>query len=441
VSEKTTAPDGESPSAAADSTPPGETTTQVAADGTVVETATPPRRRGFFAWLAYGNTFVVTVLSFFTALVIGGILIAVADPATQAASHYFFSYPWDTFHYGFQAMWSGYRALFEGAIFNPHLAAEHTVTGYLYPISETLTNATALILGGLGVGLAFRAGVFNIGGQGQVIVGAMFASFVGFHWQLPVVIHVIAAVIAGAIGGALWGGIAGWLKARTGAHEVITTIMLNYIALSGLNYMLSVTWFQEGPPYSQAISKQIHSSAALPHLINDTLRVHWGLVMALLAALGAWWILERSTLGFRLKAVGANQFAARTAGMNVNNTFLVTMLIAGALCGLAGASQALGTNTQITNDIDAGIGFDAITVALLGRARPGGIVLAGILFGALHAGGTQLQAVTGTPIEIVQIIQSLVVLFLAAPALIRGIYRLRGTSAGVGSELSKGWNG
>jgi general nucleoside transport system permease protein len=397
--------------------------------------------RGFLGWVASGNTIVVTILSFFTAMVIGGVLIAIADPQTQAASHYFFSYPWDTFTYGWDAIRKGYTALFEGAIYNPHLAANHTLTGYLYPLSETLTNATPLILGGLSVALAFRAGVFNIGGQGQIIVGAIFASFVGFHWQMPVVIHVVAAVVAAAIGGAFWGGIAGWLKAKTGAHEVITTIMLNYIALSLLNYLLSVTWFQAGPPYNQAISKPIQSNAQLPHLLNGTLRVHNGLVIALLAALLVWWILERSTLGFRLKAVGANQFAARTAGMNVANTFLVTMLIAGALSGLAGASQALGTNTQMTNDIDAGIGFDAITVALLGRATPGGTVLAGLLFGALHAGGTQLQAVSGTPNEVVQIVQSLIVLFLAAPALIRAIYRLKGTGAGVGAGLAKGWSG
>jgi general nucleoside transport system permease protein len=392
--------------------------------------------RGFLGWVASGNTIVVTILSFFTAMVIGGVLIAAADPQTQSASHYFFSYPWDTFTYGWDAVRKGYLALFEGAIYNPHLAANHTLTGYLYPLSETLTNATPLILGGLSVALAFRAGVFNIGGQGQLIIGAIFASFVGFHWHLPVVIHVVAAVIAAAIG-----GIAGWLKAKTGAHEVITTIMLNYIALSLLNYLLSVTWFQAGPPYNQAISKPIDSNAQLPHLLNSTLRVHNGLVIALLAALVVWWILERSTLGFRLKAVGANQFAARTAGMNVANTFLVTMLIAGALSGLAGASQALGTNTQMTNDIDAGIGFDAITVALLGRATPGGTVLAGLLFGALHAGGTQLQAVSGTPNEVVQIVQSLIVLFLAAPALIRAIYRLKGTGAGVGAGLAKGWSG
>jgi ABC-type uncharacterized transport system permease subunit len=421
---------------------PAAATTQVAADGTAATVAAPaPRPRGFLGWLTGANTLVVTLLAFLTAMVIGGILIAVADPATQAASKYFFSYPWDTFSYGWQAIWHGYVALFQGSVYNPRLAANHTLSGYLYPISETLTNATPLILGGLSVGLAFRAGIFNIGGQGQVIAGAICAGYVGFHWHMPAGIHLVAAVVAGALGGAVWGGIAGWLKARTGAHEVITTIMLNYVAFNALAYLLSVKGFQ-APPYGQAISNQIDSNAALPPLLGDTLRVHAGLIIALAAAVAVWWILERSTLGFRLKAVGANQFAARTAGMNVDNTYLVAMLLAGALCGLAGVSQILGTNAQITGDIDAGIGFDAITVALLGRAKPGGVVLAGLLFGALHAGGTQMESVTGTPIELVQVIQSLVVLFLAAPSLIRAIYRLRGrTTAGVGATLAKGWNG
>ncbi len=420
--------------------PPAGVVTEVAADGTPIETAQRSGPSGFLGWVTSGNTVVVTILSIFTAMVIGGLLIAVSDPQTQAASKYFFSYPWDTFNYGFHAIWKGYVALFQGSVYNPRLAANHTLAGYLYPLSETLTNATPLILGGLSVGLAFRAGIFNIGGQGQVIMGAIFAGYVGFHWHLPVGIHLVAAVLAGAVGGAIWGGIAGWLKARTGAHEVITTIMLNYIALNILAYLLSVKGFQ-APPYGQAISNPIDHNAALPPLLGSSLRVHAGLIIALAAAWAIWWLLERSTLGFRLRAVGANQFASRTAGMSVNNTFLVTMLLAGALCGLAGVSQILGTNTQITGDIDAGIGFDAITVALLGRAKPGAIVLAGLLFGALHAGGTQMQAATGTPIELVTVIQSLVVLFLAAPALIRSLYHLRGTGSGVGAMLAKGWNG
>ena len=161
----------------------------------------------------------------------------------------------------------------------------------------------------------------------------------------------------------------------------------------------------------------------------------------LLAALGVWWLLSRSTLGFQLRAVGANQFAARTAGMSVQRSYIVVMVLAGGLAGLAGVTQILGTNSAITQDIDAGIGFDAITVALLARGTPGGTVLAGLLFGALRAGGVQMQASTGTPIDLVQVIQSLIVLFIAAPILIRSIFRLRATRGGIGQQLARGWNG
>ena len=273
--------------------------------------------------------------------------------------------------------------------------------------------------------MAFRAGLFNIGGQGQLIAGAICAGWVGFTWHLPVLLHLLVAMIAGLVGGAIWGGIAGWLKAQTGAHEVISTIMLNYIALYLLFYLLSVPGFQaEGS--NQAISIPIDATARFPRLFGSGLSVNGSLVVALLAALACWWLLTRSTLGFRLRAVGANQFAARTAGMNVGGSYVTVMLIAGALSGLAGSAQALGgNNVAITGDVDASIGFDAITVALLGRASPGGTVLAGILFGALRAGAVRMQAETGVPTEIVQVIQSVIVLFIAAPALIRAIFRLR----------------
>jgi general nucleoside transport system permease protein len=399
--------------------------------------APPPT--GWFSRL-WASSLLVTVLAFVTAMLVGGILIAVADPRTQAASHYFFQYPWDTFRYGFTAIWHGYVALFQGAIFNPNTASKGTLAGYLGPISETLTNATPLILGGLSVGLAFRAGLFNIGGQGQVIMGAVFAGFVGFHWHLAPGLHLLLGILAGMLGGALWGGLAGLLKAKTGAHEVITTIMLNYIALYFLAYLLSVRGFQ-APPYGQAISNKVFESAQLPPLLGGSVRVHGGLILALLAAVVVGWLIDKSTLGFRLRAVGANQFAARTAGMSVENSYITVMLIAGALCGLAGVSQILGTNSAITGDIDAGIGFDAITVALLGRANAKGIVAAGLLFGALHAGGTQMQSATGTPIDLVQVIQSMIVLFIAAPMLVRAIWRIKGTTTGVGGQLAKGWNG
>jgi simple sugar transport system permease protein len=362
------------------------------------------------------------------------------DPATRAASQYFFSAPTDTFSAVARAVGSGYGALFQGAVYDPATASNGTLAGVLGPISETLVNATPLILGGLSVGLAFRAGLFNIGGQGQIIMGAIFAGYVGFSWHLPVGLHLGVAIIAGILGGALWGGLAGFLKARTGAHEVITTIMLNYIAFNLLAFLLGLRGFQR-PPYGQAISNVVDDSAKLPPLLGSGLRVHAGLFVALLAALGVWWLLSRSTLGFQLRAVGANQFAARTAGMSVQRSYIVVMVLAGGLAGLAGVTQILGTNSAITQDIDAGIGFDAITVALLARGTPGGTVLAGLLFGALRAGGVQMQASTGTPIDLVQVIQSLIVLFIAAPILIRSIFRLRAARGGIGQQLAKGWNG
>jgi simple sugar transport system permease protein len=369
----------------------------------------------------------VTLLAFVAALVIGAVLIAVADPQTQSAAKYFTAYPWDTFTAAGRAVGNGYRALFEGAIFDPGTASQGTLPGILGPLSETLVDATPLILGGLAVGLAFRAGLFNIGGQGQVILGAVLAGYVGFAWHLPPVVHAVVAVVAGVVGGALWGGIAGWLKARTGAHEVITTIMLYYVALYLLAYLLSVTGFQR-PPYGQAISNVVEGDARLPHLLGGDLRLHAGLLIALVAAYVVHWLLTRSTLGFQLRAVSANQFAARTAGMSVERSYVVVMLLSGALCGLAGVSQILGTNT-------------AITVALLGRGRAGGIVLAGLLFGALHAGGVQMQSATGTPVDLVTVVQSLIVLFIAAPGLVRAIFRIHSQGAGVGQQLAKGWNG
>jgi simple sugar transport system permease protein len=257
------------------------------------------------------------------------------------------------------------------------------------------------------------------------------------------VLHLIAALLAGIIGGAIWGGLSGWLKARTGAHEVITTIMLNYVALGILNYLLGVKGFQ-APGSNQAISKPIDGTARLPVLFGHNLNVHFGLIIALAAAVGCWWLLTRSTLGFSLRAIGANQAAARTAGMSPERGYLVVMLISGGLAGLVGCSQVLGTlPTGMANDVDGGFGFDAITVALLGRASPGGTVLAGLLFGALNAGRVVMNSSTTTPSDMVTVIEAVMVLFIAAPALVRTIFRLkesRGGGVGVG-QMAKGWNG
>ena len=415
-------------------------TTEAVAAAEPQPEAAPPGRRPVWQWLREGNPFVLTVLSLFSALVVGGLLIALTNSKTTHAMSYFFSYPWDTFIFGWESIWEAYKALFEGAVFDPSTLSSGSFTEIMSPISETLVTATPLILVGLSVGLAFRSGLFNIGGQGQIIMGAICAGYVGFAWHLPTGIHLLVALIAGTLGGALWGGLAGWLKARTGAHEVITTIMLNYVALYLLVYLLSVSGFQR-PGSNQAISKVVHPSARLPHLLGSDLRVHAGLIVALLAAAGCSWLLTRSTTGFQLRAVGANPAAARTAGMNVERSFVVVMLLAGGLAGLAGCSQILGTNTAITGDIDAGIGFDGITVALLGRANPWGTVLAGLLFGGLKAGGLAMQSRTSTPVDLVTVLQALVVLFIAAPALVSSVFRLKTDGSGGSQQLAKGWNG
>jgi ABC-type uncharacterized transport system permease subunit len=386
------------------------------------------------------NAALVTLLALLSALVVGAVLIAIGDEKTRGALGYVFDYPQDTFSYGWNAVSSAYVALFEGAFVDPSTFSSGSVTQILGPISETLLNSAPLICAGLSVGLAFRAGLFNIGAQGQIILAAICAGYVGFAVGLPPFVHVVVAVLAGLVGGAVWGGIAGWLKARTGAHEVITTIMLNYVALNLLGWLLSVSWFQ-APPYSQAISNNVKNTARLPHLLGGDLRLHFGFLLALAAAAGTAWLLDRSTLGFRIRAVGANPNAARTAGMAVEPSYTVVMLLAGGIAGLAGVFQILGTNTAVTQDIDAGYGFDGITVALLGRANPLGTVLAGLLFGSLRTGGVAMQARTGTPIDLVTVVQALIVLFIAAPQLVRSIFRIRAERSGAGQVLAKGWNG
>ena len=291
-------------------------------------------------------------------------------------------------------------------------------------------------------GSRFRSGLFNIGGQGQIIAGAICASYVGFAWNLPPFIHVVVAVFAGILGGAIWGGIAGVLKARTGAHEVITTIMLNYVALYLLNYLLSVSGFQKGGS-AQAVSRTIHGNARLPHLFGSGLPVNAGILIALAATAGCWWLLTRSTWGFSLRAVGANAAAARTAGMNVARNTVMVMVLAGALFGLAGVALSIGgTGTNITNSVDASVrGSTRSPVALLGRASPGATVLAGLLFGALKAGSFQMLSNSHVPVEVSTVLESLIVLFIAAPALIQSIFRLRASRGGGVSQLAKGWNG
>jgi simple sugar transport system permease protein len=362
----------------------------------------------------------VAVLAIVLSLVVGGVLIALTDERVAAAASYFFARPGDTLGAAWTAASEAYAALFQGAVFN---FEGDSFARMIYPLTQTLTVATPLICAGLGVTLAFRAGLFNIGAQGQIIIGALLAGWVGFSWHLPAGLHLLLVVIAGLAGGALWGGLVGLLKARTGAHEVILTIMLNYVAIYLVGYLLTTPGFQR-PGSSNPISPQLDDTALYPRLFGETFRLHWGFVVAVLATVFAWWLLNRSTVGFELRAVGANPMAARTAGISVTKGYVVVMVIAGALAGLAGVAQVAGTERVLTSGVAASFGFDAITVALLGRSTPWGTFAAGVLFGAFRAGGVTMQTNTGTSIDIVLVVQSLIVLFIAAPPLVRAVFRL-----------------
>ena len=367
-------------------------------------------------------TLVETLAAVVIALVIGAVLIALSDQRVIESMPYLFSYPQDFFGRSWDAISASYVALVKGSM------------GSAGAISTTLERSAPLICAGLGVSLAFRAGLFNIGAQGQLVIGALFAGYVGFGWSLPSGLHLLAALVAGLLGGALWGAIAGVLKAQTGAHEVITTIMLNFLAASVLLYALSKNAFQR-PGSDNRLSPPVDESARFAQVLGT----HLGVVLAFVAALAVWWLLERSTLGFELRAVGMSPDAARTAGMSVPKIYTLAMVIAGGLAGLAATMNVLGHYDSLSPTMAGNIGFDAITVALLGRATPLGTVLAGLLFGALSVGGVAMQAsAASTPKELTQVLQALIVLFVAAPALVRGLTRLK-ASGSDSAMMAKGW--
>ena len=363
---------------------------------------------------------IVTILAVLLALILGGLLIASTDKVVAATSSYFFARPTDFLSAVWSAATSSYVALFQGAVFNPRASG---VAGQFAPLMETLTIATPLITAGLGVALAFRAGLFNIGAQGQIIMAGILAAWVGFALDLPVGLHLLLVLLAGIVGGAIWGGLVGVLKAKTGAHEVIVTIMFNYIALYFLRYLLDTDLFQR-PGETTPISPILDPSAVYPQIFGSQYRLHLGFLLAIAATVFVSWLLNRSTIGFEFRAVGANPKAALTAGINVPRATILVMTLAGGLAGLAGVAQVAGTEKVLTDGVAATYGFDAITVALLGRSTPWGTFAAGVLFGAFRAGAVQMQIQTGTPIDIVLVVQSLIVLFIAAPPLVRAIFGL-----------------
>ncbi len=395
--------------------------------------------------LGEANAAVVTVLAIFSALVLGAILILVTTPAVLDAWGNIGSAPGAAFAVTFHTVANAYSAMFEGSIFSPSAVGHAVSTGQGWtavftPISETLVSATPLILAGVGVAIGFSTGVFNIGAQGQLIGGALAALYVGFEIHATIWIHLPLVIIAGAVGGGIVGFIPGILKARTGAHEVITTIMLNYIVLDLLTYLLSVQPFQQ-PGQSNSISRLMPTSAQLPHLFGSGLRVNGGFLVAVAVVVAATWFTRRSTLGFSFRVAGLNPDAGRTAGMDMKRVTVLVLTLSGALAGLAGMATLSGTDFFLSSGYGGDIGFYAITVALLGRNRPVGVFLGSLLFAALITGGRSMQAATGIPLDLTTVIQAIIVFFVATPALVREIYRLKdagGTQTGV---LSKGWSG
>lgn len=391
------------------------------------EKETQPNKAAAKRSFDWRNAILVPFLALIAGLFVGAIVMVFSDPDTLSTWASFFRNPGNALSTSWTLVYEAYSALFKGSLGSPSA------------ISETIVAATPLIFGGLAVALAFKAGLFNIGAEGQLLVGAMTATIVGFTFKsLPALVHLPLTILAGFVGGGLWGFVPGFLKAKTGAHEVISTIMMNYIAYRLVDYMLK-TDFVRRTGRTDPISKAVAESAHLPRLLGDSYRIHAGIILALLVAWGVWWLLFRSTIGFRFRAVGANPHAALYAGMSVGGTYMLSMLISGGLAGLAGTSQLLGIQYSVFPGFSSGYGFDAIALALLGRTHPGGVVLAALLFGVLRSGATGMQAATSIPVDIIIVIQSLIIVFMAAPALVREIFRIRATKQAEQDTLTASW--
>ena len=369
------------------------------------------------------NAVLMPALALVLALAIGAVIIMVTDVDAWRSMG---DDPLGAIGDMVRGVGAAYRALFLGAF------------GSVRAISETLFTATPLVLAGLAVAVGFRTGLFNIGARGQMFIGGLLAVWVGLHVDLPVVLHISLAIIAAIIGGGIWGGLTGLLKARTGAHEVITTIMLNFVAAFFVLWALKTGIFQaEGSNLPQ--SAPILDSARLPPIFGAQYRVNIGLLLAIAAVFFVHWLLFRSTIGFEFRAAGFSPTASQYAGMNVAFLFTAVMFLSGALSGMAGATMTLGLPPYtVTSNFAGTIGFDAIALALLGRSHPYGVAWSGLLFGALIAGGRTMQAAAGVSVDLVIVMQALIIIFIAAPELVRAIFRVKAAEVQP-TQLTKGW--
>ncbi len=400
-----------------------------------------PRRRQ-----RWGQTLGIPALALVTALLVSAVFIVASDPAVyRAFSRGIAPGFWQIG----ESIGLAYGSLLEGSFGNPADIVEgvqvllqtgdgSVLRDSLDEISEGLTAAVPYILAGLSVALGFRCGLFNIGAEGQLFVGALASAYLGYAFTgLPVYVHLPLALLGGALAGALWAAIPGLFKAWRGAHEVITTIMMNYIAFRLADYLL--TGPMKRPGYSP-VTPIIEDSAKLPRLF-DPLRFHSGFFLALLIAAAVYWFLWKTTLGFEIRTVGANPNAARYAGMSVTRNFVLAMALSGALAGLAGTNEILGVNYFMAQAFSSGYGFDSIALALLGKSHPLGVVLASLLWGFLRSGAKRMESRGHVPIDIVFIVQALVIIFVAAPEMVRWLYRIRAEHEVEEAIFTRGWGG
>ena len=405
-------------------------------------TAAPPGKGPL--WRRIGQVALVPILAVVSGLIVGALIIAFTSEEVYAA---WARSPVQGVVAGLRVVGAAYGALFAGSIGDPGRIIGALQGGdpldirrAFNPFLESLVAATPYIFGGLAVALGFRTGLFNIGAEGQIFVGAICAAFVGYSIiGLPAIVHLPLALAAGGLGGAAWGFIPGWLKAKTGGHEVINTIMLNYIAFRLSDWLLSGP--MKRPDSFNPVSPTIQESAALPRFFEYPIRFHAGFFIALAAAWLVYWLLFRTTIGFNLRTVGSNPNAARYAGINIVGNMVLAMSLSGALAGLAGANEVLGVNLNLAMAFSSGYGFDSIALALLGKSHPLGVVLAALLFGTLRNGATRMMVVSSIPIDIISVLQALILAFIAAPAIIRTIYRLRAPAEGVEGVFVRGWGG
>jgi len=374
------------------------------------------------------SSLTIIILSIISGFIMGGILVILTSPEVYKAFG-------TSFIAGISTSWNivanTYSSLFLGAFGDPAKIGTAFSSGdkalilkAITPFLESLVVATPYIFTGIAVALGFRAGLFNIGAEGQVLVGGIAAAWAGWTFTgLSPWVHVPLAMLIGALAGGLWGFVPGWLKAKTGAHEVITTIMMNYVAYYLVYYLISAPL--RDPNEVTPKTPLILQSAHLYRFFPEPIRFHLGFFIAIGVAILIWFILFKTTWGYEIRSVGLNPNASKYAGMNITIVTIVTMALSGAIAGMAGANEILGISWRQSQALSSGYGFDSIALALLAQNNPLGVILTALLFGFLRSGSRVMQLRAGTPIYIINILQAFIILFIAAPAIIRTIYRLK----------------